>query len=356
MRRFPRRISMKKISAHVILAGCLLGLLPARAAAWGQEGHRIVARLAAMHLTKKTQAAINKILSADKQDAKQCRKMKSIADKLACISTWPDDVRTPATAPFHFTDIPLDGGQYNEQRDCPAEGCSISALRDYSEQLKTSPENAERAIAIKFIVHLIGDLHQPLHNAQDKDRDFNIPENTTENHVKLNGDGHSDFGGNAKPVLWFEETRTPYGCFNLHSVWDDGIVNRSNPSDAAYANLLNKPYATKNGAAKLADIQGGSVVDWANEAFRLAVSQAYKLPEPVADDRVCEVRETTDKNSKKVCTDYTSTVCRVAEVHYRYHLGEAYYAENLPVVEKQLTRGGLRLAKYLNSILDPGKN
>jgi hypothetical protein len=344
-----RSLPQKKVAARLVLLSCLLGLLPAHAYAWGKEGHRIVARIAARHLTAKSRAAIAKILLADKQDLGQCKAIKSIEAKLACVSTWADDARTPATAPFHFTDIPLDGGHYDEGRDCPAEGCSIRALRDFRDKLLNSNSPSERAIALKFIVHLIGDLHQPLHNAQDRDKDFDLGENAPPQHAKLEGDGHSDLGGNTKPVSWFSETKTFYGCFNLHSVWDDGIINRSNPSDAAYAASLDKQVA----AGEVANMQEGDIVEWANEAFDLAVGHAYQLPEPLKTDRTCEVKVKQGKQTKKVCTAYTPKACRVAEVHYRYHLGQDYYAANLPIVETQLIRGGLRLAKYLNSILDP---
>lgn len=349
---------LKKLVARLILIACLLSLVPARAGAWGIEGHRIVARIASHHLTKRTQAAINKILSLDKNDPKQCRNIKSLEEKLACVSTWADEAKTPATGPFHFTDIPLDGGQFNAQRDCPAKGCSISALDNFRNDLRNSKTDpAQRAIALKFIVHLIGDLHQPLHNAQDRDRDFNSVENTTQNHDKLKGDGSSDIGGNAKPVKWFEEVTTPFGCFNLHTVWDEGIIEHVNPDDASYASKLDMAFNPKTKAAEIAQIQSGDIVAWANEALQLAIDHAYKLPAPEATDAVCEVEVIVGKGKnakrKKVCTPYDPTTCKAFEVHHRYHLGETYFEENQPVVEGQLGRGGLRLARVLNAILDP---
>ncbi len=87
-----------------------------------------------------------------------------------------------------------------------------------------------------------------------------------------------------------------------------------------------------------------------NEAFKLAVTNAYGiLPAPVPTDKICEIR----KENKRECTNYTAAACQAVEVHYRYHLGDSYYQKNLPVIEKQLQRGGVRLAKFLNTTFDP---
>jgi hypothetical protein len=351
---------VKKIAVHFILLSCLLGLSPTQAGAWGRVGHQVTARIAGKHLTKKTQAAITTILAADKEDPEQCGKKGSIEEMLACVSTWPDDVKYPKgskysyTAPFHFVDIPINvpkkQRRYIAQRDCPPQGCSIKALEDYSNTLVNSKDDAERAIALKFIVHIIGDLHQPLHNAQDRDKDFNNPENTTNKHEKLRGTGESDIGGNAKLVTWFEKESTEYGCWNLHSVWDDGIILQANSDDASYAETLNAPFNSKNGAKRIAVIQSGNVVVWANEALALAIAHSYALPKPVASDKACEVYKA---DTTKDCKHYDAQTCIKAEVHYRYHLGDAYFKANRPVVETQLAHGGLRLAKYLNSLLDP---
>jgi hypothetical protein len=351
---------VRKIAVHFILLSCLLSLLPTRAGAWGVAGHRITARIAGKHLTRKTQAAIAAILAADKEDPKQCAKKDSIEEMLACVSTWPDDVKYPKgskysyTAAFHFVDIPINVPRkqrhYIAQRDCPPEGCSIKALADYRNTLLTSKDNAERAIALKFIVHLIGDLHQPLHNAQDRDRDFNNPENTTNKHAKLKGTGESDIGGNSKFVTWFEKETTPYGCWNLHSVWDDGIIMQANPDDESYANTLNAPFDSKRKAAQVAKIQSGTVIMWANDALGLAIAHSYVLPKPIASDKTCEVYK---PDNTKECKHYDAQTCSTSEVHYRYHLGDTYFKANRRVVETQLAHGGLRLARYLNSIFDP---
>ncbi|HKQ99689.1 MAG TPA: S1/P1 nuclease [Pyrinomonadaceae bacterium] len=346
----------RNLVARLILISCFLALLPLRAGAWGATGHRLVARIAARHLTSKTAAALSKILEADKEDSGGCRKLATLEEKLACISIWPDDVKRSKkysyTGPYHYVDIPINVSpsqrHYVRKRDCPTEGCIITALADYRQTLQTSKDDAERAIALKFVVHLIGDLHQPLHNAQDRDRDFGNTENKSQGHQPLKGTGESDSGGNAKLVTWFDDAATQYGCWNLHAVWDEGVIDHNGITEDDYAGHLDSLF---NGARKIRDIQRGTPINWANDALALAIKHAYgALPEPVATDKVCEVRK---KDEKTRCEEYDSATCKTFEVHYRYHLGQQYYKQALPVVDDQMARGGLRLARYLNSIFDP---
>jgi hypothetical protein len=338
-----------RLVARLLCLMFLLTLVPGQASAWGREGHRIVARLAARHLTEKTKEIIAAILKADKEDAGNCRQFNQLEDQMACIATWADDVRNSdkykSTASFHFVNIPIfapSAARHYDEKYC-RNGCTVTAIDANKKVLVTSTDDAARAIAIKFIVHFIGDLHQPLHNANDRDRDFTRKENTTGNHASLPGTGDNDQGGNLKLVVWLGKTETEYGCFNLHSIWDSGIMEKSNPGDGPYTDALNRNL-------DLPTLKKGSVIDWVNEAFKLALTNVYgALPRPVATDKVCEIRQ----EKKRECTAYTPTACQSAEVHYRYHLDESYYEKNLPVVEKQLQRGGVRLAKFLNDIFDP---
>ena len=346
----------QKLVARFVWVICLFSLLPVRASAWGAEGHRIVARIAARHLTAKTRTAIASLLQADKEDLDQCKQLGPLEDQLACVATWADEVRNPDkfpkyknTPPFHFVNIPIYAPQAKRHYDgklyC-SKGCVVTALRTYRDTLVTSNDDATRAIALKFIVHFVADLHQPLHDAVDKDFDFNNKENSIGNHKKLVNDGQGDRGGNRKLVTWLGAPSNQFGCWNLHAVWDEGIIERRNPSDKDYADQLNNELDS----AKIASLQTGSVIDWVNEALALAVVHAYKdLPQPVKTDKVCEVK--TDITRE--CDKYSANVCRFDEVHYRYRLDQSYYEKNLPVVESQLQSAGVRLAKFLNTIFDP---
>lgn len=333
--------------ARVLVLVCFMSLLPGFAGAWGKEGHRIVARIAAKHLSTKTQTAIINLLRADSDDRDHCGQKTSLDDKLACVATWADEVRNDSrfgnTAPLHFVNIPIyvtaAQRRYVASRDCAKGECVIQALAKYrSIVLDQSKSASTRALALKFIIHFVGDLHQPLHDAVDHDKDAA----NKENGGKISDKG--DRGGNLKLVTWLGQESNEFGCWNLHAVWDEGIIEKKNNSDQAYADSLNSAVDSQ----KIAGIQKGTTIEWANEALGLAVAHSYKLPKATASDKVCEVKA----GDRRECDTFAAQVCKGAEVHYRYQLDEGYNDANLPVVESQLTNGGLRLAKFLTDIFD----
>jgi hypothetical protein len=307
-----------------------------------------VGRIAAKHLSQKSEKAILNLLIADPDDRDHCGQQTTLDSKFACISTWADEVRNDnrfgKTAPLHFVDIPIYVApakrRYVPSRDCVNGECVIKALGKYRKIVVDQTNSASsRALALKFIVHFVGDMHQPLHDAVDHDKDAA----NKENNPKIADKG--DRGGNLKIVTWLGQEANEFGCWNLHAVWDEGIIEKKNLGDEAYADALNSAIDPQ----KVRGIQKGTVIAWANQALGLAVNHSYKLPQRDITDKVCEVRAP----DRKQCTKFDANACTGNEVHYRYHLGEAYNDSNLPVVESQLTNGGLRLAKFLNDIFDP---
>lgn len=337
----------QKYLACLLTVGLLIACAPLRAAAWGQEGHAIVARIAAARLTPKTRTAVGNLLKVDPFFKQQCKTAKTVADKLACIASWADAVRnTNGTAPLHFVNIPIyvdaSARQYNAARDCKGGQCSVAAIDANMAVLRKSKTlTVARAEALKYVVHFVGDLHQPLHNAVDHDADAANAENKAPGHSTVKDNG--DRGGNLKFVVWLGDTANQFGCWNLHAVWDEGIIEHKNPNQKTYAAAL----ALTD--EQFADFQTGDAVAWANDALALAVSNAYNLPAPNAQDAVCEVKA----NNKTACDAFTAALCKSAEVHHRYNLDASYNDANLPVIEGQLQRGGARLAMLLNSVFDP---
>ena len=339
--------AVKKSSVWLMISFCIISLLPVNANAWGRAGHHVVARIAARRLSTRAKEALTKLLQADPDDREMCGQQTTLEDKLACISTWADIVRREPqfadTAPLHFVNIPIFAPpaqrQYDAKRDCANDKCVVGGIEKYRAILADISKPAgERTLALKFLVHFIGDMHQPLHTAKDHDLDTNNPEN----HGQFTDNG--DRGGNLKSVTWFGAASTQFGCWNLHAVWDDGILEHSQANELALTNALNGALTPQ----KISNLQRGAVVDWINEAFRLALTKAYRLPPRQKDDKVCEVlREDT-----RVCEKFSPQVCGNNEVHYRYHLGNNYFSQNLPTVKAQLTSAGVRLARFLNDIFD----
>ena len=216
----------------------VLGLLtPAHPAPsppiWYDFGHRVVARIAEARLTPAVRAAVRHLLGG--QD-------------LASAASWADQIRASRneTAELHFVNIPLDATRYDPARHCPGGRCLIAAI-ERDRQLLADPGSApsERTEALRFLVHWLADLHQPLHVSDNGDR-----------------------GGNDVELRFLGRIR------NLHQVWDGEIIEAVQWDEAAYLDHLARGMKRMN----LRALERGTVVDWAMEGHRVAVRHAYRLP------------------------------------------------------------------------------
>ncbi|AEO65247.1 uncharacterized protein THITE_2112061 [Thermothielavioides terrestris NRRL 8126] len=279
------------------------------ALAWGGFGHISVAYLASNFVSPATTSYFQALLGND------------TGDYLAGVATWADSVRYTKwgrfSADFHFIDAKDDPPSYcgvDFDRDCKKDrGCVVSALYNYTTRLLATDNDAaggelpasERAIAAKFVVHFVGDIHQPLH---------------TENVAR---------GGNGIPVT-FGGAR-----FNLHHVWDTSIVEK-----LVGAAAHRRPYeAAKRWADELTEeINGGKYsqdrIDWLRSA---------NLSDPIAT----AIEWATESNAF-VCT---TVMPNGPEAIKGQELGSDYYEAAAPVVELQIARAGYRLAAWLDLIV-----
>lgn len=198
------RISSFRVAAMVLSATPAFG--------WGCEGHRTMALIALQQLTPNARAAASRLLQGEPSDSGLhpfCGASGLVP--FADLSTWADDIRERRkdTAPWHFIDIPLGASRDHMNDACPAtSGCVTSAIRRNLDVLRsTSAAEKEKAEALLFVIHLVGDLHQPLHAVTN-----------------------NDHGGNCVPVTFFSDDPKPgsHGSYhpNLHSVWDTDLVER----------------------------------------------------------------------------------------------------------------------------------
>jgi hypothetical protein len=182
-----------KTCLSVLLVLCL----SSKVFAWGNEGHAIVAQIGEDHLLPNARAAILKLLPNT---------------KLASVASWADAIKQDQqwvhTKPWHFVNIP-DGEDYTQAARDP-EGNVVTAISDMVKVLKNpSSSTADKQNALKFLVHLVGDIHQPLHAGRTTDR-----------------------GGNDIKVM-FQGRET-----NLHAIWDSGIIDTAKMDFATYARTL----------------------------------------------------------------------------------------------------------------------
>jgi hypothetical protein len=219
-----------------VVGAFFLLLVAVDAFAWGPDGHRAVARVADARLTPEAKAVIQSLLGTE-----------AIPD----IASWADEVRNtthPATYNWHFTDVPVTSSGFLRSRDCkPTDkgDCSIAALERMTAVLRdpNKPE-LERREALKFIVHIIGDIHQPLHSAE---RDH-------------------DQGGNLVMVTMNGQ------MMNLHAAWDRQIIAASKENDTTLAHDAEDWLETQNEKV----IAQGSFIDWTNEGQRLSRDLLYR--------------------------------------------------------------------------------
>lgn len=138
-----------------------LCLAAGNAWSWGSDGHQLVARIAQSQLTSKAQQGVQALLDQEP------------GSTLTSISTWADEVRNPATAPWHYLNFPKGDCNYLAERDCPNGNCVVEAINRQVEVLKTESDPQKRLLALKYVVHLVGDVHQPLHAGWGEDRGGN---------------------------------------------------------------------------------------------------------------------------------------------------------------------------------------
>jgi hypothetical protein len=175
----------------------VLGALTAQACAWGTQGHQVVAELAFNTLTPKARFEVTQLLALEP------------GETLASISMWADERKSPATSAWHYVNFPRDTCQFETERDCPDGQCVVAALERQLAVLASSPTPERRLKALKYVVHLVGDLHQPLHAGYQDDR-----------------------GGNSYTLQAFMQAR------NLHALWDGGLVKNLNLDNTALTALV----------------------------------------------------------------------------------------------------------------------
>jgi hypothetical protein len=241
-------------------------------------------------------------------------------------STWADDERTVVsdTAPWHFIDIPRGARKSEMAQYCPpATGCVTTALANQVAILRDPHATAQaRADALRFAIHLVGDIHQPLHTTTNNDR-----------------------GGNCVPVAFFErapkETNPTAESYNpnLHEAWDveiiDKFLNGQTPRQAA-DDLDGKFHARITGWQS----RPPNFSAWVWESHQLAERTSYgRLPTKIAIEMPQSVEGCADD-------DHIST----RMLHLNEDLAAYYQSAAAPVVQEQLAKAGTRLAALLNSL------
>lgn len=197
---------------------------------WGPTGHRATGKIAENNLTKKAKRQINKLLQGE---------------SLAFVSTYADEIKSDREKfgkfyTWHYVNMPLDASYSNTQKN--PKGDLITGIKECVAILKDDKSTVEnKRFHLKMLVHLMGDLHQPLHIGQKEDK-----------------------GGNSIQVQWHGKGS------NLHRVWDENLINKW---DMSYLELANN---TKELSKKqIKTLQKGDVIDWMKDTHKLT-KKVYK--------------------------------------------------------------------------------
>jgi hypothetical protein len=279
------------IAAAVILA-------PTSALAWGNEGHEIVAAIARDQLTPTARAKVDALLAADSDTL--------TAPDMLARATWADAWRGAGhkeTASWHFVDVELDHPDlrsacfdYPKPADPasagPAQDCVVDKIAEFQAELANpATPQAERILAVVYLLHLVGDLHQPLHAADNHDRGGNCVQ------VSLGG------------------SRT----MNLHHFWDTTVLEPLGEDPQAVASKLEAQITPADRAAWTQ----GDTRTWAMESYGVARSVVYSFSPPPG------------------CAAGQAPVA----------LPDGYADKATVAAEVQLQKAGVRLAWVLNTAL-----
>lgn len=249
---------------RIVLFAVLLCVAAAPAHAWSGRGHRLVGHVAETGLSPAARAEVDALLQGEADPDKR---------SLAGISTWADELRGSdpdlgrRSARWHYVNIGEDGCRYEADRHCPAGNCVVGAIDAQAAILADrSRSAAERLQALKFVVHFVGDVHQPMHAGNARDR-----------------------GGNDVQLNLRDGTRNGYGT-NLHALWDGSLFFSLRESEQRHLRELDKLDIT----VPAGDAPG----TWAEESCRIAVDPSV-MPatarvgmdyvyrwRPVAEERV----------------------------------------------------------------------
>jgi hypothetical protein len=267
----------------LFVAAAAASLLPSPALAWGKTGHRVVAAIADTQLSGLARAHVREILGG--------------AESLDEAANWPDEMRSApgqfwqkTATPWHY--VTLNGITYDH---APPEGDALQALGHFRDVLRDpSASLADKQLALRFVVHLVGDLHQPLHAGKCCDK-----------------------GGNDVKVTWFGKPT------NLHAVWDSAIVDDEQLSFTEMAAKLER------------HISNQDVLNWWDINPRDWISESAELRDTVYPTPAPKPAKGKRKKGRGAA---------VPELSFDY------VYKFTPVMERRLSQAGVRLAAYLNDI------
>lgn len=281
-------MSIRLLVSAVVFLGCTQ-----QGSCWGPVGHRIVARLAQTQLTPEAFEYVRQLVPWHWHG------------NLSAMAVWGDDILYPDTnptgydnwqwsRPLHYINTEAWACKYSVEHDCSNDMCVDGAIRNYTKRLKSVLDQVQHEEALYFLIHFIGDVHQPLHVGFS-----------------------DDYGGNKVKGHFMNSSYET----KLHSLWDSGIINYrirrdffSNPN--LYYEYIYQLMIRQKPLSNDDDIR-----QWINESIEIVCQHVY-----------------FDDNQQKM------------NQSWEYNLQEKYFHESYRIIEQRLAQGGRRLAIWINSL------
>lgn len=242
-----RFLSSSPKSRAVLLGLCLFAVIPV-SWAWGALGHRMVGELAERHLDPKAKAEVARLLAGEPDPT------------LAGVANWADDLRSTdperfkATSRWHYINAQGGGCGFDEARDCPDGNCVVSAIERQRAILgDRSQPLAARRDALKFIVHFVGDAHQPMHAGDRDDAGGNRFQVSLRTPIEPEAYARKDYVDGVMGT-------------NLHSIWDYYLLRSRGLDLAGYSDRLDALPWPSYPAPSAQDVMP---MAWAKESCRL---------------------------------------------------------------------------------------
>jgi hypothetical protein len=282
-----------------ITAALVLCAASGSAISWGEEGHRLIGHIADQHLTPQAARQVAYLLRRDRLASGEPSKRTTLAE----IAYWADEIRDygwgKARGRWHYDDIPVCGAP-DPLRFCRKGNCASEQITRHLDMLKDPRVPLrQRNEALKWVAHLVGDIHQPLHAAD-----------------------HGDHGGNRIEASFFgKRDNSPYGTIRLHTIWDVHLLKRLLQQRGSEAAFLSVAVNTSDKA----HWERGTLQQWMAESHRLGKEVVYgHLPGGFSCERQPQGIVAIDQR---------------------------YYERAVPVLEAQIRKAGIRLARLINDAL-----
>ena len=225
---------MKCLTPLIILLSFIL--TPLTGFAWDTTAHQAIASIAQSRLTPQARQIVERLLAQEP------------GSTLINITSYADEHRNSENMRWHYVNFPFKTCHYQPQRDCPDDECVIARIDRFNATLHSNASDADKLLALKFLVHLVGDIHQPLHAGFGRDK-----------------------GGNRYQVQYQGEAT------NLHALWDYDMVQQFHLGSEQLAQKILSEYDVPQNAVTL---EGGAAL-WAEQSCNIVNSPGFYPPHKV---------------------------------------------------------------------------